>query len=318
MTWTEFTATAGYIYAASSADFGETFSAKKLISPRPTTAVCPTPLTTGGGCDNNQFSQPFTAPDGTLYVVWANYNTTAGHQSGDGDDGGGDGGDGGVANVGGFAQTNVTPAVTGIDNHDQILLAKSTDGGKTFSAPIKVGDFFELPDCATYQGGQDAGRACVPEKGASMNSVFRAANYPVGAVNPRKPSQVVVSYPSYINKNSNESNGCVPQGFSGFGLGLYDGVKTAGACNNKIVLSVSNNGGGSFTGTTQNVRALPTAVETNAQRKADQWFHWLAFTESRQAGRSPTTTARTATTRPPVTRTSPSRVPPTSPASTST
>jgi hypothetical protein len=90
--------------------------------------------------------------------------------------------------------------------------------------------FFDLPDCATYQGGQDLGRACVPEKGASMNSVFRATNYPVGGVNPRDPSQVVVSYGSYLSRTSNETNGCVPQGFSPTtGQSLYAGVKTEGA-----------------------------------------------------------------------------------------
>ena len=168
-------------------------------------------------------------------------------------------------------------APTGVDNHAQVLLSKSTDGGNTFSAPIKVGDFHDLPDCATYQGGQDPGRACVPEKG-SMNSIFRAANYPSGAVNPKSPSQIVVSYTSYINKFSKETNGCVPQGFSEFGNPLYEGVKTAGACNNKVVVSVSNNGGTSFTGTAANVRTLPTATGLRAQQKTDQWFHWLAFT----------------------------------------
>ena len=47
-----------------------------------------------------------------------------------------------------------------------MLLAKSTDGGATFTAPVKVSDYYDLPDCATYQG-QDPGRACVPEKGDS-------------------------------------------------------------------------------------------------------------------------------------------------------
>src|SRR5207248_4030394 len=86
-------------------------------------------------CIANQFSQPFTGPDGALYVTWANFNN----------------------------------AVTahGTDNRNQILLAKSTDGGNTFTPPIKVGDYYDLPDCATYQNGQDAGRACVPEKGAT-------------------------------------------------------------------------------------------------------------------------------------------------------
>ena len=29
-----------------------------------------------GTCNNNQFSDPFTAPDGTLYVTFANFNNT--------------------------------------------------------------------------------------------------------------------------------------------------------------------------------------------------------------------------------------------------
>jgi hypothetical protein len=269
VTWTEFTATTAYIYAAFSADYGETFSARHLVSPAGTQPLCPAPFLPNQGCDNNQFSQPFTAPDGTLYVVWANYNALPGLGMGD-DDTGADGGPAATA-----APTG------GVENLQQILLSRSTDGGNTFSAPVKVGDFYELPDCMTYQGGQDPFRACVPEKGASMKSVFRASNYPSGGVNPRSPSQVVVSYGSYISRASNEANGCVPEGFNPLtALPLYDGVKTAGACNNKIVVSVSTNAGASFTGTTQNVRVLPTANPTNAQRRTDQWFHWLAFSGS--------------------------------------
>ena len=77
---------------------------------------------------------------------------------------------------------------TGADNRNQMLLAKSTDGGQTFSAPVKVGDYYDLPDCDTYQGdGADPGRACVPEKGPTSHSIFRATNYPSGAVNPNEP-----------------------------------------------------------------------------------------------------------------------------------
>jgi hypothetical protein len=273
VTWTEFTESTAFIYESFSSDYGSTFSPKKLVTPATTTPACPVPINTGGGCDNNQFSQPFTAPDGTLYVIWDNYNTMTGFPApdpGESDDPGAPG----PNDAGGTAST---PAPTGVDNHAQVLLSKSTDGGNTFSAPVKVADFHDLPDCAVYQGGQDPGRACVPEKG-SMNSVFRAANYPSGAVNPRNPSQIVVSFASYINKFSNESNGCVPQGFSSSGNGKYDGVKTEGACSNKIVLSVSNNGGTSFTGTTANVRTLPTATGLRGQQHTDQWFQWLAFT----------------------------------------
>jgi len=278
VTWTEFTPTTAYIYVSWSADYGQTFSPKKQVSPAGSQPLCGTPLVAGGGCDNNQFSQPFTAPDGTLYVVWANYNTVQGAPFGDDNGGDGGGGDAGAARISDAGQAPPAPP-TGIDNHFQILLAKSTDGGATFSAPVKVGDFFELPDCATYQGGQDAGRACVPEKGAGMNSVFRAANYPSGAVNPSHPNQVVVAYGSYISKSSNESFGCVPEGTSAqTGHSLYDGVKTAGACNNKIIVSVSTNAGGSFSGSTQDVRTLPTANPLTSQHKTDQWWQWLAFT----------------------------------------
>jgi hypothetical protein len=118
----------------------------------------------------------------------------------------------------------------------------------------------------------------VPEKGATANSFFRAANYPVGAVNPRNPKQVVVTFASYINRHSNEGNGCVPQGFSIFGNPLYDGVKTVGACNNDVVVSVSNDAGASFTGTSTDPRELPTATTAKGQATTDQWFHWATFT----------------------------------------
>ena len=248
VTWTEFAADGtAYIYESYSADYGETFSTPVVVST--TSALCsntfglPTPH---GTCNENQFSDPFTGPDGALYVVWANYNN----------------------------------AVTGLDNRNQMLLAKSTDGGQTFSAPVKVGDYYDLPDCATYQGGQDAGRACVPEKGTSMHSVFRATNYPSGAVNPRKPNQIVVNYGSYINRYSNESNGCAPAGFSIFGTNLYTGVKTPGACNNDILISVSNNGGASFTGTTKDPRVMTSITSGYRQRTTDQFWQWTSFSNT--------------------------------------
>jgi len=246
VTWTQFAADGtAYIYEVHSNDYGQTFSSPVVVS-TDSTSLCtntngqPTPQ---GNCNANQFSDPFIGPDGTLYVAFDNTNTT---------------------NSGG-------------DNHFQVLLTHSTDGGRTFSAPAKVGNYYELPDCATYQG-QDAGVGCVPEKGAQQNSVFRAANYPSGAVNPRHPSQVAVTYGSYINRDSKESNGCVPAGFNPDTAGsLYTGVKTAGACNNKIVLSVSTDGGGTFTGSTTDPRMLPVVNTAPRQARTDQWFQWAAF-----------------------------------------
>ena len=78
-------------------------------------------------------------------------------------------------------------------------------------APVKVSDYYDLPDCDTYQGaGADPGRSCVVEKGSSTKSVFRATNYPSGQVDPQDPKRVTVAFGSYINRDSNESNGCVP------------------------------------------------------------------------------------------------------------
>jgi len=252
VTWTSFASDGtANIYESYSKDYGEIFSGPVLVSG--SSSLCPGSVVAGTNhCDANQFSDPFTGADGALYVAFNNFN-----------------------NAVSATPTCGTPPGP-CDNHNQVLIAKSTDGGATFSAPIKVANYYDLPDCATYQGGQDAGRACVPEKGSSMNSVFRATNYPAGGVSPESPSRVVVTFGSYINQFSNESNGCVPAGLSPFGNNDYTGVKTPGACNNKILLSVSSNGGASFTGTSTDPRLLPT-VNTPSQAGKDQWWQWAAF-----------------------------------------
>lgn len=248
VTWTFFAPDGtAYIFGAHSADYGQTFSAPVLVSRD--SGLCADTLgvpTPQGRCNVNQFSQPFTAPDGALYVLWSNFNS---------------------------------PPSNASDNHAQILLAKSTDGGVTFGAPVKVADYFDLPDCATYQAGKNPGNACVPEKGATANSVFRASNYASGAVNP-KSNAIVVAFGSYINAHSNESNGCVPTGFAADVQALYTGVKTPGACNNDILVSVSTDAGATFTGTTTDPRQLTSATSAPAQATTDQWFQWIAFTKS--------------------------------------
>jgi hypothetical protein len=247
VSWTEFAADGtAYIWEAYSSDYGEHFSNRHIVSGD--TALCDQSYglaTPQGRCNENQYSQPFTGPDGALYVVWSNFNN----------------------------------AVNGADNRNQMLIAKSTDGGNTFSPPQKVSDYYDLPDCFTYQQ-SDPGRACVPEKGASKNSVFRATNYPSGEVNPLNPQQVVVTFGSYINQHSNESNGCVPAGFSPFGQDLYTGVKTPGACNNDILVSVSNDGGATFSGTNTDPRVEQTVNPDPGQATTDQWWQWISFTKT--------------------------------------
>jgi hypothetical protein len=251
VSWTEFAVDgSAYIYEAYSADYGEHFSTPHLVSGN--TPLCDNTYGAGtpfGNCNENQFSQPFVGPDGTLYIVWNNFNNRE--------------------------------TEAGNDNRNAILLSKSVDGGNTFSAPIKVSDYYDLPDCATYQDGQDFGRACVPEKGTTSKSIFRATNYASGAVNPTNPAQVVVTFGSYINRHSNEANGCAPAGTNpATGDNLYTGVKTPGACNNDIVVSISNNAGATFTGTATDPRLEPVATQDPDQATTDQFWQWIAFTKN--------------------------------------
>jgi hypothetical protein len=250
VTWTEFAADgSAYIYEVHSSDYGETFSPRVLVSKD--SPLCTNTFGAGtpnGRCNENQFSDPFVGPDGNLYVVWANYNNQP---------------------------------TSGTNNNYQVLLAKSTDGGQTFSDPVRVSTFYDLPDCDTYQGtGADPTRSCVPEKGSSTRSVFRATDYPSGQVDSQNPKLVTVAFSSYINRDSNESNGCVPAGFAADGNPLYTGVKTPGACNNKILLSVSTDGGATFTGTSTDPRDEEVVPQSPGQAKTDQWFQWSAFTRS--------------------------------------
>ncbi|MEO7019265.1 MAG: sialidase family protein, partial [Ktedonobacteraceae bacterium] len=196
VTWTLLASDgSAYIVASHSSDYGQSFSAPVVVSTSST--LCANTFGAGiahGTCNANEFSQPFTGPDGALYVIYDNFNP---------------------------AESNTN------DNHYQVLLSKSTDGGVTFSSPVLVANYNDFPDCAIYQNGQNPGETCLPEKGTTTHSAFLTTNYPVGAIDPVNGS-VVVTFGSYINAFSNPANGCAPQGFSVNVRNLYTGVKTAG------------------------------------------------------------------------------------------
>jgi hypothetical protein len=97
-------------------------------------------------------------------------------------------------------------------------------------------------------------------------------------VNPTNANQIAITLGSYINKNSNESNGCTPDGLAADGQNKFIGVKTAGACNNKVMVSVSNDGGATFTGTSTDPRNMPVVNQAAGQATTDQWWQWAAFT----------------------------------------
>ena len=251
-TWTDFAPDgSAFIYEAYSTDYGRTFSAPVSVGDvsAASTALCPITYGAGTGngpCNENQFSDPFTGPDGNLYVVYANFNNGLSSAS---------------------------------DNRNQMLISKSTNGGVSFGDPVQAGEYNDLPDCATYQGGQDDGRACVPEQGSQEDSVFRATNYPSGAVNPGDKTEVVVTYGSYLN--STDVSTCTANGLAGDGADLYVGVKTSG-CGNKILVSVSHNSAGSFSATGNDPSADALASSAPSQVGSDQWWQWSTVTKTGQ------------------------------------
>jgi hypothetical protein len=249
VTWTEFKADGtANIYISYSSNAAKTWSAPTLVSGD--SNLCDD--NPGHHCFANQFSEPVVAPNGDLFVIWANFNN----------------------------------AVTGSENRNMMLLAKSTDGGVSFDEPRLVSYYYDLPDCYTYTG-QDRGRACVPVKAstapADQPSVFRAANYPSAVVDPTDSSHVIVHFGSYINPHSRESNaagaghcapaGLVPPGSLNEGNNLFTGVNTVGGCNNDILVSESFDGGQTYTGS--DPRTLPSVNQDSTF--TDQFWQWSAI-----------------------------------------
>ena len=240
------------VWFSYSNDHGATWSAAGAISGS-SASLCPHNLNpdTPNACDNTSFAQPVVAANGDVYVVFANYNNGL---------------------------------TSGGDNHNNILVVKSTDGGAHFSAPRLAARYYDLPDCVTYTG-DSAFRACVPTAPLSNVSVFRAANYPSAAADPTDPSKIYVSYGSYINPDSNASNPagagrCVPQGLdSTTFLNLYQGVGDVNGCNNDILLSTSSDGGKSWSGAVGPLSGA-TVVSNEGSRLADQWWQWAAVNSS--------------------------------------
>ena len=138
VTWTEFAADGtAYIWSRTSSDYGETFAPRVLVSgasPACTnTFELPTP---NGPCNENQFSNPFVGPDGNLYVAWANYNNAAEPPGPEVDQ-----------PAGAKAAQEPEPPDEEGDNAYQALLARSTDGGASFSGGDT--DVRELPSATS-------------------------------------------------------------------------------------------------------------------------------------------------------------------------
>jgi hypothetical protein len=251
--------TASPIHFAYSTDYGVTWHQTGSISGH-SASLCPINFSgaPAGTCDASQFADPFVGPDGSVYVAFVNANNCAGA----------------------LRQFGFDCPGNKNDNHNQILIVKSTDGGNSFRHPVKATDYYDLPDCLTYTG-EDPFRACVPTAPLSGTSIFRATNYPSGAV--LGNGNVMVTFGSYINQHSNRDKGnCSPAGISPTtGLNLYNGVGEVNGCNDDILSSVSANGGASFTGTSAPVDTLPVVSdERPGGPLADQFWQWMAVSPS--------------------------------------
>jgi hypothetical protein len=101
--WAEYNVdfTADPIGFAWSDDHGASWNLVPAISGT-SAQLCPVTFdgSPAGTCNANQFPQPFTAPNGDVYVVFQNFNNAV---------------------------------AAGGDNHNQVLIVKSTDGGASFT-----------------------------------------------------------------------------------------------------------------------------------------------------------------------------------------
>jgi hypothetical protein len=161
VTWTIFNFSCGSdgasfcdapIFFSRSTNGGQSWSSARQISG--SSPICKfgnffDPSQQAHACNNDQFSDPVVAPDGTIYVFFNNYNTD---------------------------QTTET-SPSGLFN--QILMVKSVDGGVTWSSPTRVTRDFgtepyslpghEIQDCDLF-------RQCLPPNG------YRMADYPSAGI----------------------------------------------------------------------------------------------------------------------------------------
>jgi hypothetical protein len=166
ITWTRFTLTNSPIYFSQSTDGGATWSPGVEISGA-NAALC----TFGSGgpdpnaCDQDQGSWPFSGPDGTIHVVFANGNTP----------------------------------LFGIN---QILMVKCPPANNcalaaSWSAPVKVADLIGTHPIAfaPNAAGCPVGRQCLPPNGYRVPEVTSIT----GLIDPTSPNRLFVTWADFRN-----------------------------------------------------------------------------------------------------------------------
>ncbi len=199
------------IYLSYSDDGGLTWSTPKEISG--SHASCTFQSAPGGGatdCDEDQFSIPAVASDGTLYVHFANFqNASAWEQN--------------------------------FDFDSQIMVVKSTDGGVTFGAPV--------PAVQLEDGASDMPFSVIRRQ-TIWGHQIRWAPYGNISVNPTNPLDLTIVFADRGTANPNADDGCFLTDSGGLDIGeapSYDPCD-AGPDSDTDVFAVTSTDGGTTWG----------------------------------------------------------------------
>jgi hypothetical protein len=172
-------------------------------------------------CDENQFSIPEVAPDGTLYVHFFNGQNEAAWE---------------VEN----------------DFDSQIMVIKSTDGGRTFGAPVQV---VQLEDGLSDMPFSVIGRQTVWGHQIRWNA---AGNI---SVNPANPLDISIVYADRGTPNPNATDECINADAE---APTYDPCNAGPGSDTNVYLARSMDGGATWAGRTPVL----------GQPVGHAWFPW--------------------------------------------
>jgi hypothetical protein len=150
-------------------DGGATWTSPKVISGSDPSCTFQSDGQSGTACDEDQFSYPEVASDGTLYVHFINEQNDAGWEVSD-------------------------------DFDEQIMVVKSTDGGATFGDPVAAAQLEDGHSDTTYSALGDQTVYGHQMRWASAGNI---------SVNPNNPDDVTVVWSDRGTPNPNATEGCV-------------------------------------------------------------------------------------------------------------
>ncbi len=191
------------IHLSYSDDGGRTWSPPQEISGSSPTCTFQT-AGPADECDESQFSYPETAPDGTVYVHFANFQNEAAWE-------------------------------VDLDFDGQVMVTRSVDGGRTFSPPVPV---VQVEDGVSDMPYNVNGSQTI------WGHQFRWLPYGTISVNPARGSEVTVVFADRGRPNPNATDECVQQVFEqGPQPPLYDPCNAGPGADTDVYRVVSRDGG---------------------------------------------------------------------------